>query len=154
MKSLPGCVQEGCLINSGTYFYHQTILKMFVEQDTKKKMEEGQHGFGNSLNSLRTHRATRTTKLKSHGSLPQWYSGEESACHCRGHRFQTWSWKIPHATEQLSWCAKTTEPMLQSLCYTREATETRSLHTATKSSPHLPQLEKDLAAMKSSTKNK
>ena len=43
---------------------------MFVEEDTKKKMEEGQHGFGNPLNSLRTHRATRTAKLKTHGSLP------------------------------------------------------------------------------------
>lgn len=28
-------------IDSGAYFYHQTILKMFVEEDTKKKMERG-----------------------------------------------------------------------------------------------------------------
>ena len=27
---------------------------------------------------------------------------KESACQCRGHRFKSWSRKIPHATEQLS----------------------------------------------------
>ena len=32
------------------------------------------------------------------------------ACQCRGHRLESWSWKIPHAAEQLSPCATTTEP--------------------------------------------
>ena len=35
---------------------------------------------------------------------------KESACQCRGHRFEPWSRKIPHAAEQLSPCAITTEP--------------------------------------------
>ncbi|KAJ8780365.1 hypothetical protein J1605_011629 [Eschrichtius robustus] len=39
-------------------------------------------------------------------------SGWESACQCRGHGFEPWSGKIPHATEQLSLCATTTEPAL------------------------------------------
>ena len=43
--------------------------------------------------------------------LPWWRSGEESACQCRGHRFEPWSGKIPHAAEQLSSCATTTEPV-------------------------------------------
>ena len=30
--------------------------------------------------------------------------------HCRGHGFDPWSGKIPHAVEQLSPCATTTEP--------------------------------------------
>ena len=42
--------------------------------------------------------------------LPWWHSGWESACRCRGHGFEPWSGKIPHATEQLSPCATTTEP--------------------------------------------
>ena len=29
---------------------------------------------------------------------------------CRGHGFEPWSGKIPHATEQLTPCATTTEP--------------------------------------------
>ena len=33
--------------------------------------------------------------------LPWWHSGWESACQCRGHGFEPWSGKIPHATEQL-----------------------------------------------------
>ena len=29
-----------------------------------------------------------------------WLSGKKSACQCRRHRFDTWSRKIPHATEK------------------------------------------------------
>ena len=44
--------------------------------------------------------------------LPWWHSGQESSCQCRGHGFEPWSGKIPHAAEQLSPCATTTEPAL------------------------------------------
>ena len=42
--------------------------------------------------------------------LPWWRSGRESAYQCRGHGVKPWSGKIPHAAEQLSPCATTTEP--------------------------------------------
>ena len=42
--------------------------------------------------------------------LPWWHSGWESTCQCRGHGFEPWSGKIPHATEQLGPWATTTEP--------------------------------------------
>ena len=32
----------------------------------------------------------------------RWSCGRESACQCRRHIFDTWSWKILHAVEQLS----------------------------------------------------
>ena len=35
------------------------------------------------------------------GGLPWWRSGWESACQCRGHGFEPWSGRIPHAAEQL-----------------------------------------------------
>ena len=38
--------------------------------------------------------------------LPWWYGGYQS----RGHRFNPWSRKIPHATEQLGLSTTTTEP--------------------------------------------
>ena len=41
--------------------------------------------------------------------LPWWHSGYESACQCRGHRFDPWPRKIPHAAKQLSPHATTTE---------------------------------------------
>jgi len=41
--------------------------------------------------------------------LPWWFSGKESACQCRRHRFNPWSRNIPHAPEQLSLCATTIE---------------------------------------------
>ena len=48
--------------------------------------------------------------FKNEMGLPRWHSGWESAWECRGHGFEPWSGKIPHATEQLSPCATTTEP--------------------------------------------
>ena len=42
--------------------------------------------------------------------LPWWRSGWESACQCRGHGFEPWSGKIPHAAEQLGLWATITEP--------------------------------------------
>ena len=42
--------------------------------------------------------------------LPWWRSGWESACQCRGHEFEPWSGRIPHAVEQLGPWATTTEP--------------------------------------------
>ena len=39
-------------------------------------------------------------RVKRRG-LPWWRSGRESACQCRGHGFEPWSGKIPHAAEQL-----------------------------------------------------
>ena len=44
--------------------------------------------------------------------LPRWLSGKGFACQCRGHRFHPWFGKIPHATEQLSPCPTTTDPVL------------------------------------------
>ena len=39
-----------------------------------------------------------------------WSSGKESACQCKGHSFDLWSKKTPHAVGQLSPDAITTEP--------------------------------------------
>ena len=46
-----------------------------------------------------------------YSGLPWWRSGWESACRCRGHGFEPWSGKIPHAAEQLGPWATTTEPV-------------------------------------------
>ena len=42
--------------------------------------------------------------------LPWWCSGWESAYQCRGHGFEAWSGRIPHAAEQLGPWATITEP--------------------------------------------
>ena len=56
------------------------------------------------------HKASVTDVKNETFGLPWWRSGWESACQCRGHGFEPWSGKIPHATEQLGPCATTTEP--------------------------------------------
>ena len=52
----------------------------------------------------------RQISIKMIIGLPWWCSGWESACQCRGHGFEPWSGKIPHAAEQLGPCVTTTEP--------------------------------------------
>ena len=47
---------------------------------------------------------------KEWNGLPWWHSGWESACQCRGHGFEPWSGKIPHAAEQLGPWATIAEP--------------------------------------------
>ena len=83
--------------------------------------------------------------------------GEDSACQCERHRFDPWSGKIPYAVEQLSLCATTNAPVLESpgaaapaacvsqrLCSTTRKANTRRLE----SSPRLLQLEKACTATK------
>ena len=86
--------------------------------------------------------------------LPWWRSGWESACQCRGHGFEPWSGKIPHAAEQLApWvtitepaCHNYWSPCASSLCSpTGDTTAMRGLCITMKSSPCLQQLEKALA---------
>ena len=42
-------------------------------------------------------------------TFPWWHRRQESAGQCRGHRFDPWSGKIPHASEKLSLCAATSK---------------------------------------------
>ena len=65
----------------------------------------------------------RQCLLKVDLGLPWWLSGKESSCQCRRHRFNPWFGKTPQATEQLSQCVTTTEPVL----WSRRAAATESL---------------------------
>ena len=69
---------------------------------------------------------------KQISGLPWWRSGSESACQCRGHRFEPCSGKIPHAAEQLS-----RAPQLPSLCSRAHEPQLLSLHAAT-TEAHVP----------------
>ena len=62
--------------------------------------------------------------------LPWWRSGWESACQYRGHGFEPWSGKIPHAAEQLGPWATTTEPACLEpvLCNKRGRNSERPAH--------------------------
>ena len=60
--------------------------------------------------------------------LPWWLSGEESACQCRRHRFESWSGKIPHATEQLSLCSRAWEPQQRNHCSEKPLLESNPAH--------------------------
>ena len=43
---------------------------------------------------------------------PWWFSGWESACQCRGHGFDPWFRRIPHAAGQVGPCVTAIEPVL------------------------------------------
>ena len=86
-----------CLADSDRFFFvthqaHNKLVKIWVILKTWRMLNEGFPSGAVDEN-------------------PPANAGE-SACQCRGHRFEPWSGKIPHATEQLSSCATTTEPAL------------------------------------------
>ena len=61
--------------------------------------------------------------------LPWWCSGWESACQCRGHGFEPWSGRIPHAAEQLGPWATTTDPArLEPVLHKRGRDNERPMH--------------------------
>ena len=86
-------------------------------------------------------------KIHSLQRLPWQLSGKEFTYQCKRYRFHPWPGKIPHATEQLSLCARTPEPkrfspVSESPCSMRDASAMRNPHAAMSSSPRSPQLEK------------
>ena len=100
---------------------------------------EGKDEGGKLYGQTKTQRCFPATEWRFQnklGGLPWWLSGKESTCQCRRYGFHSWSGKIPHTLEQLSLCATTTEPVLQSLGAT--LTEARALRA------HAPQQEKPL----------
>ena len=58
-----------------------------------------------NLNVFLHHKLYKNISL----GIPWWASGNESTNQCKGHGFDPWSGKIPHAMEQLSPVAMTTE---------------------------------------------
>ena len=81
--------------------------------------------------------------MKTEIGLPWWLSGEESDCQYRGHGFNPWPRKIPHAKGHLSLWAqlrsphtvlpKPTHPRARAL--PQEVTAMKSPHTTTRESP-------------------
>ena len=85
------------------------------QADVKIHMEiQGTQNNQNNLEkaerNLRIHTSHFQNILQKQTGLPWWCSGWESACQCRGHGFEPWSGKIPHATEQMGPWATITEP--------------------------------------------
>ena len=60
-----------------------------------------------------------TLKKTNHG-FPWWSSGKESTCQCRGHRFDPWSGKIPHAMGQLARVPQLLKPTHPRACTLQE----------------------------------
>ena len=93
---------------------------------------------------------------KERQGFPWWLSGKEFACQCRRYGFNPSSNKIPHAEQQLSLWATTTEtrlkslgatateaPTPESLCSQQEKPRQREVQAQQLgSSPHTPQPEK------------
>ena len=69
-------------------------------------------------------------ELRSTAGLPWWRSGWESACQCRGHGFEPWSGKIPHAAERQGPWATIAEPVRLEpvLCNKRGRDSERTAH--------------------------
>ena len=89
---------------------HVTCYENWLHIKPKKeKVHKYQNG--NNTNSIIWHNVINLEiNNKKFLGLPWWRSGWESACQCRGHGFEPWSGKIPHAAEQLGPWATITGP--------------------------------------------
>ena len=79
-----------------------------------------------------------------------------SACQCRGHGFEPWSGKIPHAAEQLGPCATAAEPVCLELvlCSKRGHCSERPVHRNGEWSPLATTREGPCAATKTQRSQK
>ena len=78
------------------------IVKMI--QNLGNRMEKIQETFNKDLEELKRKQIMMNNtinEIKNSLGLPWWHSGWESACQCRGHGFEPWSGRIPHAAVQL-----------------------------------------------------
>ena len=95
----------------GTY-----LIRVFSLLDTSQsscvwghKTAHEHNAWGHFIQRNHQQKCLKNVALNRLQGLPWWCSGWESACQCRGHGFEPWSGKIPHAVEQLSPCATATE---------------------------------------------
>ena len=95
-----------CTIMKCYLLWLERMLWEHIEKGEYSVLEE-QEWFSGERMKLKWE---ETSKQKKLFGLPWWRSGWESACQCRGHGFEPWSGKIPHAMEQLGPWATITEP--------------------------------------------
>ena len=104
-KCWQGCGEKGTLsTDGGTVNWCSHYGKQYVGSSKIKKRTTIWS------NSSTSGYLSKENKNPNSG-LPWWCSGWESACQCRGHGFEPWSGKIPHAVEQLGPWATITEPV-------------------------------------------
>ena len=84
------------------------VLFFCCEKEIKKKKRSKDTEKNGKLLGWKT--ASRWMIKMGWGGLPWWRSGWDSACQCRGHGFEPWSGKIPHAAGQLGPWATIAEP--------------------------------------------
>ena len=94
-------------INAIHHISKRIKTHMTVSIDMEKALDNSQHSLMTKTLSKLVIKSLSPSLLSG---LPWWFSGKESACQCRRHRFNPWSEKIPHAMEQFSPCATITEP--------------------------------------------
>ena len=76
------------------------LLKNWMQSKIQPSAIHETHLKQSYLGILKIRGGQMQTKRNQEG-LPWWRSGCESACQCRGHGFEPWPGKIPHAVEQL-----------------------------------------------------
>ena len=105
---IPG-LAEGMVVWAAVWYHMAKFITVAASSPAVVIHSNAAEGLGLEAAAWRK----RDVKKRQIG-LPWWLSGKESTCHCRRHKVDPWSGKIPRAVEQLSPCATTIESVLQS----------------------------------------
>ena len=101
-------------MNEQTSFTHHALallmvlsfwVRVYIHGDSEEVRSEVRLGArmpSDHSRGLSNRLETSAAVLKSPPGLPWWFSGKQSPCQCRRHRFDAWSGKNPHAEGQLS----------------------------------------------------
>ena len=99
-------------MNLSTKQTHRNMSEWRFPRCNRERMSFPTNGVGTIGHSYTKKEAGSklyTSYKNSKRGLPWWCSGWESAYQCRGHGFEPWSGKIPHAVERLGPWAMITE---------------------------------------------
>ena len=103
---VPG-LAEGLVVWAAVWYHMEEFITVTASSPALMIHSNAAEGLGLEAAAWRK----RDVKKRQIG-LPWWLRGKESTCHCRRHRFDPRSRKIPDAVEQLSLCTTTFEPVL------------------------------------------
>ena len=88
-----------CKVTLGRYIWWMLTFKGWLTQTVPWLKRERKSLMSSTISSLFRGLGQIRSLSREHLGIPWWFSGKESPCQCKRHRFNIWSRKIPRALQ-------------------------------------------------------